>query len=252
MNTFIIILGVVSLISSIVLFILCKERKLYMNLFDSLSPSDYTFNGLHDKLKHLSVVCFVAAFILLIAGSSFKIVPTGYTGVRTTFGQISEKTVQKGFNFKAPFVQSIKLVNNKQQDVKIDTEVWGESKDKTPVYASNIVITYQINPEKSSWIYANVSDYHNMISADIVASGVKTAMVELDALNVTDRSKIEPSVKANLQKSLNEKYGENTISVFKVVINQMDFEKEYNEAIAKKSLAQKKARATGNREQDCN
>jgi len=247
MHIFFIIVGVISFISSIVLFVLNKKYETIDELFTIKSPSTYfddPMKTIHSsggvKLKPLAIACLVAAFLLLTTGNSFKIVPTGYTGVRTTFGQISEKTVQKGFNFKVPFIQSIELVNNKQQDTKISSEVWGEAKDKTPVYASNIVVTYQINPEKSSWIYSNVSDYENMISADVVASAVKSAMVELDALNVTNRSKIEPAVKNELAKSLNEKYGEDTISIFKVVINQMDFEKAYNDAIAQKSLAQKK------------
>ena len=37
---------------------------------------------------------------------------------------------------------------------------------------------------------------------------------------------------------MDEKYGEGTVSVLKVVINQMDFEDSYNQAIAEKSVAQ--------------
>lgn len=56
--------------------------------------------------------------------------------------------------------------------------------------------------------------------------------------DVTVRDKIEPAVKECLQQSLDEKYGEGTIYVHKVTINNMDFEDSYNEAIAAKSIAQ--------------
>ena len=59
------------------------------------------------------------AFILVVflAICSFSIIPTGYTGVKTSFGQIQETTIQSGkLNFCIPFVQSIHKVNNKQQD----------------------------------------------------------------------------------------------------------------------------------------
>lgn len=52
-----------------------------------------------------------------------------------------------------PFVQSIHKVNNKQQDKHIEAQVWGEASDKTPVYAADVIVTYQVLPEKSAWLY---------------------------------------------------------------------------------------------------
>lgn len=190
------------------------------------------------KRKAATTLLIIFGVALFVFGLSFKIVPTGYTGVRTTFGQISEQTVQKGFNFKIPIVQNIKLVNNKQQDSVLKTEVWGETSEKTPVYASNIIVTYQINPEKSAWIYANVNDPDTLIDQTLVSSAIKSAMVELSVNDVTNRSIIENLVREKLELSLNEKYGENTVNIVKITINNMDFEDSYNEAIAAKSIAQ--------------
>lgn len=219
MNTFITIVGILFLFISIAVWI---------------------FKSLKNKKAKLCKYFALIGVVIFVLGCSFTIVPTGYTGVKTTFGQISEKTLPKGFNFKIPFVQSIELVNNKQQDVKIDAEVWGETLEKTPVYASNIIVSYQINPDKSSWIFAKYSDPDNLIDSNIVSSAIKSALIELSVDNVTNRSKIEPLVKEKLSISLNEKYGENTITVAKVVINQMDFEESYNDAIAEKSIARQK------------
>lgn len=188
--------------------------------------------------KKLSPVLAIIGVIVLIVSMSFSIVPTGYTGVRTTFGQISEKTVPQGFNLKIPIVQSIKKVNNKQRDTVISSQVWGETEEKTPVYASDIVITFQIKNTASAWIFRNVSDTDNLISESMVSSAAKSAMVELKASEVTNRTKIEPLVKEKLIKSIEEKYGEDRISILKVVVNQMDFEEDYNKAIAEKSIAQ--------------
>ena len=188
--------------------------------------------------KKLSGVFAIIGVVVLVAAMSFSIVPTGYTGVRTTFGQISENTVPQGFNLKVPLVQSIKLVNNKQQDAKINTQIWGETEEKTPVYASDIFVTYQISNKASAWIFRNISDTNDLISDSLVASATKSAMVELKASEVTNRTKIEPLIKEKLMKSIDEKYGENKISILKVVVNQMDFEEDYNKAIAEKSIAQ--------------
>ena len=189
------------------------------------------------KQTIISTSFFVCGAVIWILGLSFIFVPTGYTGIRITCGQVSEDVVPSGLNFKIPFAQQIKLINNKQQDEKFKTQVWGETFEKTPVYASDITVSYKIASDKASWLYTNVTNLDNLISMDIVSSAIKSAMSELTYDKVTIRSVIEPKIKEYLEKSLIEKYGEDVIYVQKVVVSQMDFEDSYNQAIAAKSLA---------------
>lgn len=228
MNLVLLCISVALIIFAVVIIIISAYQK-----------SEYSneIPKIYHKLKKYALIL---AVILGLFNLSTTIVPTGYTGVRTTFGQVSSDTITTGFNWKIPLVQQIELVNNKQQDKKISAEVWGETEEKTPVFASNIVVTYQIGKDKASWIYANVSDTDNLIEQNLIESSVKSAMVELNVKEVTNRSKIEPLVKEKLSKSLTDKYGDGTVNVLKVVINNMDFEKSYNEAIAAKSVAQQK------------
>ena len=50
-----------------------------------------------------SVIGAITSVILGVAialfGMSFVIIPSGYTGVKTTFGQIAEETLPNGFNW---------------------------------------------------------------------------------------------------------------------------------------------------------
>lgn len=192
--------------------------------------------------KKSVVTIFLVAVLLIVFSASFKVIPTGHTGVRTTFGQIDSRVVQSGFNFKIPFVQSISSVNNKQQDKEFKGEIWGEASDKTVVFATNVIVTYQINPEKSAYIYSNVSDYkNNLIPQTLVNSAVKSAMVQLPSDQVTNRNKIESLTKTTLEKAIIEKYGADTIVVLKITIDNMDFEESYNQAIAEKQIARQNA-----------
>lgn len=192
-------------------------------------------------MKRSSIVA-VVAIAIAVAANSLCIIPTGYTGVKTSFGQVQEDTVQSGrLNVCIPFVQTIQKINNKQQDKHIEAQVWGEASDKTPVYASDVIVTYQVLPEKSAWLYANVSDISNLVSNELVASAIKSAMAELSPNEVTTRSKIEPLAQQKLSESLDEKYSEGAVFINKVVINDMDFEDAYNDAIQQKSIAQQNA-----------
>ena len=188
---------------------------------------------------------FAVIIVLVLSVCSFHIIPTGYTGVKTSFGQIQETTIQSGkLNFCIPFVQSIHKVNNKQQDKHIEAQVWGEASDKTPVYAADVIVTYQVLPEKSAWLYANVSDIKNLVGDELVASAIKSAMAELGPNEVTNRTKIEPLAQQKLAESLVQKYGDDVVFVNKVVINDMNFEDAYNEAAIAKAEADKQVAIT--------
>ena len=224
MESFFVCIGILLIISGVVVSLIFKTKK----------PDNA-------KLARIMIPVGVIFFLL---GGSFKIVPTGYTGVRTTFGQISEQTVPEGFNLRIPFIQNIQLVNNKRSDVMIPGQIWGETTERTPVFAENVVVTYQISKARSAWLYANVRDVdEGLISSSLTSSAIKSAMVELSASDVTIRSKIEPLAKEKLQESLDEKYGEEAIAIYKVVINNMDFEQAYNDAIQAKSIAQQQYEA---------
>ncbi len=218
MNIVILILGIVLVILGIVLKIVDSAK---------------------DNNKRRMWISIVGAVVIIIS-QSFTIIPTGFTGVRSTFGQIDKKVVSNGFNFKIPFVQSIEQVNNKQQDIVFkDSKVWSETSNRTAIYYDNITVTYQISAEKSSWIFSNISDYKsNLITTSLVSSGIKSASKSLEDVKATNRSIIEPLAQEYIQKSVDDKYGSGVLTINKVVINNADFDEDYNKAIADKQKAQ--------------
>lgn len=188
--------------------------------------------------KWIIALIIAAAAIVLIA-NSVKIVPTGYTGVRVRFGQVSAENIEPGITLKIPFVETIRLVNNKQQDITIDGQIWSETSERTALYYEGINITYRINPGRSSWLVANVNDYeHTLMTSSFVSSAVKTAAKQYNSIDATNRGIIEPAIALALQASVDEKYGEDTITIIKVVVNNADYEDSYNQVIAEQQAAQ--------------
>ena len=179
--------------------------------------------------------------IIGIGANCINIIPTGYTGIKTSFGKVSQKELTTGIHFSVPFVQNVSEINNKQQDVTIADKIWGEASDKTPVYAENVTVTYNISVEKSVWLYSNVTNMDDIINNGIVASAVKSAMAELGPEDVTNRGKVEPLAQQKLAEAINAKYGEDAVTVHQVIISNMDFEDAYNDAIQQKSIAQQTA-----------
>lgn len=52
------------------------------------------------NFRFVNCKVIAVAVALVTAVNCVSIVPTGYTGVRTTFGQISSETVPNGLNLK--------------------------------------------------------------------------------------------------------------------------------------------------------
>lgn len=232
MNLALNLLGIAFIVGSIVL-------KITITRF----PSDDYYESNENVVSHNSTAGMIIGIVLgiafIILGNSFVIIPTGYTGVKSTFGQINEVTLQNGANFKIPFIQKIEKVNNKQQDIVFEGQIWSETSERTSLYYDGVTVTYQINPEKSAWIYANVSNYkENLVTQTLVASAIKTSSKELNSTDATNRGIIEPLSMKNIQAALDEKYGKDVVIINKVVIANTDFEDSYNQAIASKQTAQ--------------
>lgn len=238
-NILIIIAGLLLLVGGIALFAWLSVKTANENAREARRVNEY---GMEAKPARKApkwpvalAICGVAA---ILAGNCFRVVPTGYTGVRTTFGLIDQESCMPGFNLVAPFAQNISLVNNKQQDIRFSEQIWSETKEQTVVYMENVTVTYQIVPESSAWIYANVENWvEELVDIDIVSSALKSASRELTADVVTDRGVIEVAARERLQNALDDKYGENRVIIKAVIINNMDFDESYNQAIAKKSEA---------------
>lgn len=190
------------------------------------------------KLEKLIAIGVAAVLVIVLLFSSVAFIPTGYTGVKVALGQISETPVMSGPAFKIPFIQSIKKVNNKLQDTTVKEKIWAETKERTAVYFEGVTVSFQITPEMSSWLYANVADHDNLINLGLVSSAVKTVAKQSPVVEVTDRAKVEPEIVTALQNSVNGKYGEGVLIITKVVVADIDYEDDYQAAVAAKQKAQ--------------
>ena len=199
-----------------------------------------------------SAMLFISLFgiIMFLFGSSITFVPTGYVGVATRYGQISDKVISPGFNWHIPLLEKIHTINCKQQEKNYgDMRVWSETSERTEVYCENIVVDYQINSEFAAWIWQNVEEWdHNLIKSTSIESGIKAATKQYNDADVTDRSLIEKTAKECVQNSLNTKYNNQIVDVVSVTIGNINFSDAYNEAIEKKAQAAKRIRASGEAE----
>jgi len=185
----------------------------------------------------------IIGLLVMIVSQCFVVIKTGYTGVRVTFGQVDEKNVSQGLNFKIPFVQKIERINNKQQDTKLATKnsIEATITGKVPITISNITVTYQISSGKAAYLYTNVSDPENLVTYSIVSSAIKTTTPDFDTDAVVVRSNVELAVKETLQQYINDKYGSEVLDILQVTIGNISFSDEYNASVNAKNVAKQDA-----------
>lgn len=169
---------------------------------------------------------------ILVGASCVGWVPTGHTGVLTTFGKVEDGTLEAGLRGKAPW-QSIVTMDNRVQ--KETTDLVCFSSDIQEV-SMKYTINYQISSANAMTIYKTIgkSYYDNVIVPNITES-VKTQVAKYNAeALVSDRSELSQNIQADLTARLQEY----NIIVVSASIEDMDFTDAFTNAVEAKQVAE--------------
>jgi regulator of protease activity HflC (stomatin/prohibitin superfamily) len=179
-----------------------------------------------------SIVVSIFIAVVLILMSCATIVPTGHTGVLTTFGEVEDRTLDSGMNFTKPWQRVINMDNRVQKQTINLSCFSSDIQEVTMVYTIN----YQINKENAQNIYKTVGkDYYNTVITPCVTESTKvvTAKYSAEAL-VSERA----ALAAAIEKELTEKLAAYDIILVDASIEDMDFTVTYTNAVEEKQVAQ--------------
>lgn len=197
-----------------------------------ITPIFMSTNGMHGG-GFASVVCILLALVI-VGVSCISTVPTGHTGILTTFGRVEDKNLPEGMNFHAPW-QSITTMTNKEQIFTEQNLCF--SADLQEV-AYTYTVKYSLLPSAAPNIYKTVgTDYFNILIKPQVNNAIKAEFGLVEAENMTE-------LRTQLQSKINE-----TVSTFatkygievSVVIDDFDFSEAYTNAIEAKQVAEQEA-----------
>lgn len=179
---------------------------------------------------------FFIGFGLLVVSflfSTFTIVPSGSSGVRTTFGKVSDTVMESGMNFQLPFIQKTIIINNQVQREDVQGEA--ASKDLQTV-AYNVSVNYNVIASESANLYRNVGkSWSEVIIRPAIQESVKAAIARYTAEQlITDRSSVSNDMLEEISNRM-KNYG---INVSEINIITMDFSAEFDAAIEAKTVAE--------------
>lgn len=184
------------------------------------------------------IVAGVLLAALLIWLGCIASVPTGHTGVVTTFGCVEDETFDAGFNTKAPW-QKVVTMDNRVQKANVTLACFSSDiQEVTVTYALN----YQIDKANAQEIYRTVGvAYYDTVIVPNIAEAVKVVTARYTAEQlVGSRDELASSIDVVLSDSL-AKYN---IQVVSTAIEDMDFTDAFTNAVeAKQVAAQNKLQA---------
>ena len=190
------------------------------------------------KAKFTALGAIVAALgIAVIICSSLSTVPTGHTGILTTFGKVEDVSLPNGVNLHAPWQNVITMSNKEQKD---SGKGLAFSKDIQEVSYS-YTIQHMLQPGAAPTLYKNVgTEYFDIVISPAINAIIKTYIGKANAESlIINREAITDDVNREAT-IIGEKYG---LSLT-VIIDNFDFTDVFTNAVEAKQVAeQEKLRA---------
>lgn len=189
--------------------------------------------GIAEKENVPKVAGFVTILvaIVLFVVSCIGIVPTGYTGILTTFGAVQDRTLSPGINFIAPW-QNVVTMDNRAQKVEITTQAFSSDIQQVDISMS---VNYCIGQETARELYKTVGkNYYENIMFPRIQENVKAVFSQYTAEALISNREYLSSMVADLMRNDMEAYG---ITIISIAIEDIDFTDAFTNAVEAKQVA---------------
>ena len=180
----------------------------------------------------LIAVAVVVLIVVVVALAPYTVVPTGHTGVVTTFGRVESYTLPEGFHLKNP-VQQVVLIDNRAQKATVSMQAFSSDIQQVDVVCS---VNYQVDRDTAQNLYRNVGvDYYEKIMLPRIQENVKAVFTKYTAENLVGaRSTLSAQVKELLAPLMKA----NGIEIIAVSIEDIDFTDAFTDAVEAKQVAE--------------
>lgn len=177
------------------------------------------------------LIASISIVVLILALCCITTVPTGYTGIVTTFGRVEPYTFDAGFHVKSPFQKVVKMDNRTQ---KAEESLQAFSSDIQQVDIS-IAVNYSIDQTTAEKLYKTVGEeYYSKILYPRLLENTKAVFSKYTAEKlVAFREKLSTEITELVVEDVNE-FG---ITVSSISVQDIDFTDAFTNAVEAKQVA---------------
>ena len=188
--------------------------------------------------------CIAALGLVLLIISFFARIPTGYTGIVTTFGKVHNETMDAGIHTKAPW-DTVITMDNREQRVPFVLQSFSKDIQQVDITGS---INININKSTAMTLYKEVgTEYRDILVTPRVQEDVKIVIAKYTAEKlIENRQAASDEIYALIKEELADK----GINVISLALENIDFTDTFESAVEAKQVAtQEKQRAQTQQEQ---
>ena len=178
------------------------------------------------------IVIPVVLLILIIAASCITAIPTGHTGVVTTFGSVEDYTYDAGVHIKFPW-QKVVMMDNRIQKQTVDLSCFSSDIQEVSM---TYTVNYQINKANAQNIYKNIGiAYYDTVIVPCITEVTKVVTARYSAEElVGQRTDLATAIEALLANKL----AEFNVELVSTSIENMAFTEAFTNAVEEKQVAQ--------------
>ncbi len=170
--------------------------------------------------------------LLLILGGCVATVPTGHTGILTTFGRVEDKTLEAGMHFKLP-IQEIVNMDNRTQVARVQLSAFSSDIQEVLVSYS---MNYQIEKSNAQMIYKEIGvDYYNTVMAPRIQEVVKSIIAKYTAEDLIESRE---ALSVQITEMLVDQLGSFNIVVVSTSVEDIDFSDAFARSVEEKVVAE--------------
>lgn len=176
-----------------------------------------------------SIVGFILIIVLLF--SCFTTVPTGYTGILTTFGRVEDVTMNAGVHIIAPWQRVIKL-DNRTQKVELTTQTFSSDIQQVDLKMS---VNYCIDQTTAQNLYRTVGEnYFETVVYPRILENTKSVFAHYTAEElIGSRQELSSKIMEQLSVDVST-YG---ITIVSFAVEDIDFTDAFTNAVEAKQVA---------------
>lgn len=176
--------------------------------------------------------------LILVIVSCISYVPTGHTGIVTTFGKVHDETLDAGLAWHAPWDNVINM-DNREQRVAFSLQAFSKDIQQVDIQGS---INININKATAMILYREVGvNYMNIFVAPRIQEDVKIIIAQYTAEALIENRQTASDAIYNL---INSELTNKGINVISFAMENVDFTDTFEAAVEAKQVAtQEKQRA---------
>lgn len=179
----------------------------------------------------IAVAAIVILAVVILSATCCKTVPTGYTGILTTFGRVEDSNLDAGFHVIMPW-QKIVLMDNRVQKATVDSQAFSSDIQQVEV---RMTVTYSINKSAATNLYSKVgTHYYDNIIYPQLMENTKTVFANYTAEGLIEK---RDQLAAKVTEMMREDVRDYGIDVVNVAVENIDFSDSFTDAIEAKQVA---------------